>query len=324
MKKQGEEIIAEFNSNSTILNNFRASTELLIKSLLELEKINPHQIKSRLKKKESLEKKIIKKNYKYNCLNDITDLVGIRVIVYFEDEIDLVADLIEKEFDIDFENSIDKRIISEDKFGYRSLHYVASFKSNRLKLKEYSSFKDLKFEIQIRTILQHSWAEIEHDLGYKGENEIPSSAKRTFYRVAALLEQADIEFVKLKNTINEYEIDIDERVKKSPSTVKLDKASLNSFIYNNKIVKEIEDSIVESREGLEKIRFQDDDFANDKNINNLKNIGIQTISDLENLYKIHKKDFLREQIERFKDDEAIVGFAEGATINWLIDKILQK
>jgi putative GTP pyrophosphokinase len=283
MKKQGEEIITDFNNKNPLLSNFRASTELLVKSLLQLEEINPHQIKSRLKNKSSLETKIIKKSYKYNSLNEITDLVGIRVIVYFEDEIDQVADIIEKEFVIDRENSIDKRIIGEDKFGYRSLHYVASFKPNRLKLREYSSFKKLKFEIQIRSILQHSWAEIEHDLGYKGENEKG----------------------------------IDQKIKESPSTVKIDKASLKSFLYKNSVIRDIEDTIINSRPGLEKIKSDRDDFTSDKIINDLKKNNITTISDLENYYLRNKKEFIKEQIEKFKEI-GFAGFLEGATLNWML------
>lgn len=318
MKKQREDIINDFQRNYSLLSNFRESTELLVKSLFHLENINPHQVKSRLKDTSSLEKKIVKKNYKYNSLSDITDIVGIRVILYFEDEIDQIASVIEREFEVDQENSVDKRIIGEDKFGYRSLHYVASYIPSRLKLKEYSIFKDLKFEIQIRSILQHSWAEIEHDLGYKGENEIPASAKRTFYRVAALLEQADIEFVKLKNTISEYERNIDQKVKDNPSEVKLDKASLKSFLFNNSVVRNVENKIIESRPGLEKVRTNEDDYANDKIIDALKKLGINTISDLEEFYFKNQKEFLNYHIKRVKNDEYIVGMAEGASLIWML------
>lgn len=321
MKKKAEDIIFEFDKKILTLNSFRENSELLIKSLLNLESIEPHLINSRLKEKNSLEKKIIKKNYKYSCLEDITDIVGIRVIVYFEDEVDKVADLIEKEFDIDKENSIDKRIISEDKFGYRSLHYVASYKKDRLKLKEYSVFKNLKFEIQIRTILQHSWAEIEHDLGYKGENEIPSSAKRTFYRVAALLEQADIEFVKLKDTISEYEQNVGEQIKDSPSKVSLDKASLKSFLYNNLVVREVEDQIAKANGGLEILEDDDDSkiLITETNISNLKKLGVQNINDLEKFYIKYKDDFIKYEIDRISENENAIGFIKGATINWIID-----
>lgn len=67
------------------------------------------------------------------------------------------------------------------------------------KLTEYT------FEIQFRTVLQHAWAEIEHDLGYKSEYSIPLSMRREFSRVAGLLELADETFEKLKHQLNDYD-----------------------------------------------------------------------------------------------------------------------
>ena len=79
-----------------------------------------------------------------------------------------------------------------------SMHYVVSIHQNRLKFTEYKSYTNLKIEIQIRSILQHGWAEIEHDLGYKGAKGIPDEFKRDFNRISALLETADNEFDRLR------------------------------------------------------------------------------------------------------------------------------
>lgn len=185
-------ILQEYDSSKNVLDNLDKILLTLVSSLLEQKNIRVHQVQTRVKDRDSLENKIIRKNEKYKSLSDITDVVGVRIITYFDDEVDQIADLIKEEFNIDKNNSVDKRKIDSDRFGYRSLHYVACLKEDRTKLPEYSSCGEQKFEFQIRTILQHSWAEIEHGLGYKGEFEIPSSEKRTFYRVAALLEQADI------------------------------------------------------------------------------------------------------------------------------------
>ena len=176
-------ILKEYDDSKILLENLDRTLLNLINSLLEQKNIRVHQVQTRVKDRDSLKNKIIRKNDKYESLSDITDIVGVRIITYFDDEVDQIATMIEEEFVIDQENSVDKRKIDSDKFGYRSLHYVASLKRDRTNLPEYSSYGEQKFEFQIRTILQHSWAEIEHGLGYKGEFEIPSSAKRTFYRV---------------------------------------------------------------------------------------------------------------------------------------------
>jgi ppGpp synthetase/RelA/SpoT-type nucleotidyltranferase len=59
------------------------------------------------------------------------------------------------------------RNLGTNRIGYRTIHLVVSLSNTRTILPEYSEFDDLKFEIQLRTILEHAWAEIEHDRNYK-------------------------------------------------------------------------------------------------------------------------------------------------------------
>jgi putative GTP pyrophosphokinase len=136
------------------------------------------------------------------------------------------------EFEIDSPNSVDKRRQEDfDRFGYSSLHYVASLGHSRAALADYSEFKQLKFEIQIRSILQHAWAEIEHDLQYKSELEIPREAKRRFARLAGLLDLADSEFTGLRDQIHRYRIRIEGEVKTGPATVLVDRDSLRELVH---------------------------------------------------------------------------------------------
>ena len=276
-------ILKEYDNKREILENLDKSLETLINSLLKQKGIKAHQIQTRVKNRDSLEKKILAKQ-KYEFLDDITDIVGIRIITYFEDEVDKVAKVVEEEFDIDRENSVDKREIDTDRFGYRSLYYVASLKKSRTILSEYSDFETFKFEFQIRSILQHSWAEIEHDLGYKGAAEIPSSVKISFYRVAALLEQADIEFVKLKSTIVDYETSLSLNIKVNPSQIEINKASLISFMRTNNNVVKFENDLFVNEYGLMILESDVESFAHNALINRIKNLGIENIKQLEEFY----------------------------------------
>lgn len=285
-------ILQEYDESKNLLDNMDKTLNSLTVSLLEQRNIKAHQVQTRVKDRSSLKNKIIRKSQKYKALNEITDIVGIRIITYFEDEVDQIATMIEEEFEVDQENSIDKRKVDSDKFGYRSLHYVASLKKDRTELAEYSNYEERKFEIQIRSILQHSWAEIEHDLGYKGEFEIPSTAKRTFYRVAALLEQADIEFVKLKSTIAEYESSLNEDIKVKPSQIEINKASLTSFMRTNNNVINFEDNVFVNEYGLVITESDVDSFADDKLINTIKGLGIENIKQLEEFY-LEKESLLK-------------------------------
>ncbi|MCD1279903.1 (p)ppGpp synthetase [Psychrobacter sp. CCUG 69069] len=281
-------ILKEYDKNKDVLENLDKSLETLINSLLKQKGIKVHQIQTRVKDRDSLEKKILAKQ-KYKSLDDITDIVGVRIITYFDDEVDQIATLIEEEFVIDQDNSVDKRKIDSDKFGYRSLHYVANLKKDRTNLPEYSSYKEQKFEFQIRTILQHSWAEIEHDLGYKGEFEIPSTAKRTFYRVAALLEQADIEFVKLKSTIADYENSLSQSIKNNPSQIEINKASLTSFMSKNDNVINFENDVFIGEYNLVIEEFNIENYVDNRLINQIKNLGIENVEQLENAYLKNEK-----------------------------------
>jgi putative GTP pyrophosphokinase len=274
-----EDILKNYESVVTKFKDFKDKIEILLIDLLKAKSINFHQITSRIKTKESLSKKINRKQG-ISSLEDITDIVGCRIVTYFEDEVDKVANVIEKEFEVDIDNSIDKRKIEYDRFGYLSLHYVVKLNSNRLKLTEYKTFKDIKFEIQIRSILQHSWAEIEHDIGYKGKFSIPNIVKRRFSRIAALLETADLEFVRLKDELSFYEKNIRKEIADNPSKVNLDKASLLSFISTNKIFKRA-DSVIAKYLNID--LSEDYNFIEEQ-ISLLQFAGIQSVYDLEQLY----------------------------------------
>ncbi|OTO21211.1 hypothetical protein A5875_002583 [Enterococcus sp. 3H8_DIV0648] len=93
-------------------------------------------IESRVKTRESLEKKIELKE-KYRSIEEITDICGIRIITYFSDDVDKIANMIKRDFELDEINSVDKRETDDPtKFGYVSLHYIASLKADRLRLSE--------------------------------------------------------------------------------------------------------------------------------------------------------------------------------------------
>jgi ppGpp synthetase/RelA/SpoT-type nucleotidyltranferase len=231
-----EKILNEFDDFKSTLDDLKVKMEFLISELIKNEAIQTHQILGRLKERNSLKNKIDRKQDKYLSLHDITDIVGIRVITYLESDVDKIADIIEREFLIDKENSVDKRKLNTDQFGYRSLHYVVVCKDERTCLIEYKRFAGIKFEIQIRSILQHAWAEIEHDLGYKGMISIPEAHKRGFNRLAALLESADLEFDRLKKELVKYEEGVTELIRKQPEDVAIDQASLISFIKSNEII----------------------------------------------------------------------------------------
>ncbi len=112
--------------------------------------------------------------------------------------------------------------VKSDKYK-SSVHYVVSMNEDRLKLPENRGYAGIKCEIQIRTVLQHAWAEIEHDLGYKSEIDIPKDIRRSFSRLAGLLEVADKEFQEIRDFLETYrekvEAEISEKTEPEGATL---------------------------------------------------------------------------------------------------------
>lgn len=158
-------------------------------ALLESHSVPVHSVTLRLKDTRSLANKLGRPDRSYSSLWDVTDLLGLRVETYFDDHVERVARLIEAHFKVDFLHSGDRARPA----GYRSVHYVCSADG--------APHPSFRFEVQLRTVLQHAWAEVEHDLGYKADDEVPEAIRRRFTRVASLLEIADQEFVSIRREL---------------------------------------------------------------------------------------------------------------------------
>ncbi|MFD5984633.1 GTP pyrophosphokinase family protein [Streptomyces cyaneofuscatus] len=133
-------------------------------------------------------------------LDQITDLAGVRVITYFLNTVQEVELVISEEFDVIERIDKSEAFEKDQRLGYQSLHLLVKLKGNRCALPEYARFTGLTAEIQVRTILQHAWAEIEHDIQYKAVYTLPSETKRRFMALAGALEIADREFQAIAKT----------------------------------------------------------------------------------------------------------------------------
>ncbi|HDR7429038.1 MULTISPECIES: GTP pyrophosphokinase [Bacillus] len=282
-------ILTEYKKQKDLHEEFCKEVQGLLKTILKQNQINCHSIDSRVKEEDSLAAKVEKGGNKYSTLNDITDVSGIRVITYFSDDVDKVASIIQNEFEIDETNSVDKRIILDpDRFGYLSLHYVIKLNTVRTSLVEYQRFKDLKVEVQIRSILQHAWAEIEHDLGYKNKNSVPKVVKRDFSRLAGLLELADQEFVKIKEELVKYNENVKAEIQNTPSDVLIDKISIKQLLNNeNSIVSILDQEICEIANAS---RIVGTDL--EKEIKRLKYLGFNTIGEIQTALNQHKEKII--------------------------------
>jgi len=275
-------ILQEYRDQERLLKLFAKKLGSLLSELIDHSGIRIHSIGLRpdlIKSEASLRTKLEKENSKYSTLGDITDIVGIRVITFFEEDVDVIGDLIQREFNIDRGNSVDKRKQLEvDQFGYLSLHFIISLSEERCKLGEYESFKTLKAEIQVRSVLQHAWAEIEHDIGYKPGSSLPPELKRSFSRIAGLLEIADLEFSRIRNAITVYEKGIGTSIATNPATVEINVLSLKEYVLNNDLVRALDQEI--STICQLPLAEQPDGTLIEQQVLDLNFLGLLTIFDL--------------------------------------------
>lgn len=288
-------LVDDFASQRDTYESFALTVSNLISRLLGADGLEMHSVSHRCKTIASFKIKVEKKN-SYEALEQITDLAGVRLITHYEDDVDKVAKIIESEFVVDNSNSIDKRAaLDPDRFGYLSLHYVVTLKPERTNLKEYRSFAGMKAEVQIRSILQHTWAEIEHDTGYKSNVEVPKHIRRRFSRLAGLLELADQEFIGIRTALEEYSdevtarISADGNVNGGVSDVLIDKVSLTKFVELDPLVAELDGEIcqiLDARCGADVEHALNDIFR-------LKVVGINTLVDLKSALNENRNLIMR-------------------------------
>lgn len=171
---------------------------VIINTSLESKKIKIHSLKQRIKDYNSFLEKVDRKRYG-DPFKECTDLAGCRIVCLFLSQVDALEKIIDNEFDV-VEVS-DKRTSKKfDQFGYVSLHMLVKLKKKRTDFVEYSDLKDLVCEIQIRTILQEAWAEIEHYLNYKAtKEEKREDLLRKIFSLAGMFEVADSTFEEINS-----------------------------------------------------------------------------------------------------------------------------
>lgn len=200
-----DELLAQYRSLMPVYNKMVEVIPEMLKDFFDKKGIVVAAVEQRVKSENSLAGKLKLKGDKYRDIYDITDIVGVRVITFYTDDVDKVASVLERLFEIDWENSIDKRKIHDiDSFGYLSLHYICRIPELSYTMPGHPELNKIRFEVQMRTVLQHAWSNMDHDTGYKSGVEIPKIYKRNLSRLAGMLELVDDEFSRIRRELNDY------------------------------------------------------------------------------------------------------------------------
>ena len=232
MDTHSQELLEQYRSLLPVYSKMAELISERLKGFFDEAGLIVAALEHRVKTEGSLAGKLQLKGSKYSSIYDITDIIGLRVITFYIDDVDKVASALERLFEIDWENSVDKRKAHEtDSFGYLSLHYICRIPEKSYSDPEHPELNRIRFEVQMRTVLQHAWANMNHDTGYKSGVEIPKVYLRNLSRLAGMLELVDDEFSRIRRELADYRRKVQQLVASGNlSEVELNGDSFRSYL----------------------------------------------------------------------------------------------
>lgn len=238
-----------YDSNCKLFENAKKAYIRIISSSLKGTDIGEvTKIEGRVKDKEECIKKFHRKyqskleadEHPYEIKDYLSDLIGIRIICLYEDQIEMVAEVLKQRFKIiDVTDMISAVESTEDSFGYKGLHMDLALNDQMSSLPKYQQYADYPFEVQIRSLIQDAWSVLDHKIKYK--KSIPNDLKRRINILSALFELADREFKEIRNSTLELiqqatvapisgPLDDSREISGQPSTAVSEK-TINAFSF---------------------------------------------------------------------------------------------
>ncbi len=274
MDLHSELILEDYRKAVPVLERLKEEVLAKLREALDRNGLTVTTVEARVKTESSLAGKLAIKGGKYASLTDITDLVGARIVTFYTDDVDRMASMAEQIFDIDWENSVDKRTLHQlDSFGYDSLHYICRIPGY-----------DFRFELQLRTTLQHAWAAINHDSGYKSNIDIPREFVRRMNRMAGLLEMADYEFSRIRTELSDYR----RRMQQLVANGKLDEVQLDGDTFRSYMQAKPLEQLNKRIAAINQAEIQDAPFNNYLPV--LKALNCTTLGDVSRLIRRYEED----------------------------------
>jgi putative GTP pyrophosphokinase len=195
-----------YNDNAQRLDQAKDAILTLVGSLLAHGGFAVATATGRIKDREESIRKFTRKYQSglekaetpYEIKEHITDLIGLRLVCLYEDEIEQAGAILRQHFEvIEVTDKTAEIEGTENAFGYKGLHLDLRVDQVRAGMPEYALFAPFRFELQIRTIVQDSWSTLDHKIKYK--KSIPAALKRRINTLAALFELADREFRQVRD-----------------------------------------------------------------------------------------------------------------------------
>lgn len=195
-------LFQEYQKKKDVFATLKNSAIADFSSLLEKNNISVNKVVGRIKSFDSFFQKIQTMAqsdiFFENPCDDINDLVGVRIVLLFVDDLDKIESILKPTFIIKNKKRYSEGF-SDNQFGYESDHYILTY--GQVDGPHYNEVKNIKFELQVRTVLMDAWDSVSHELDYKSDASIPSDLKRVFYGLSGLFVVADQQFQQIKKSI---------------------------------------------------------------------------------------------------------------------------
>jgi ppGpp synthetase/RelA/SpoT-type nucleotidyltranferase len=194
-----EQVRADYINERPIYKQLCEKGEQLLRAGLRADGIRS-EVDGRAKDLVSYLRKMLRRPDYLSGHRPIQDKAGLRVILpYFNDEPG-VQKVIEKFFEVDEREETVARL-GTDQLGYLAVHYIVRIRPEQLDDEETTLFDGRQAEIQVGSIAQRAWAEVSHELLYKGAVEVPVDYQRIINRLVALMEVFDSEVERAREVI---------------------------------------------------------------------------------------------------------------------------
>jgi putative GTP pyrophosphokinase len=254
----------------------QTEAEWILDTRITAKGIKLHTLVSRVKDLPSLEEKAERKGYS-SPLEQTPDVVGIRAVVLFRSDMEKVADIVAAEFDIIGISDTVGGVDDPSTFGYMSQHYVARL-PDKLVGPRYEGLYDVRFEVQVRTILMDAWANVSHYLAYKGESSIPLALRRDFNALSGLFYVADTHFELFFDQTTAVREQAGKELVEEATDIPLNLDTLAAYL-----VRRFPDRIHDDRLGVGSL------------VNELLSVGYTTIAELDERLNSAQDAFVKDE-----------------------------
>lgn len=192
--------------------------EIVLNEKLEL----GFPVQIRIKEWGSIKSKIETKRFNVKkTLIELQDLIGVRCILLSIKDIQKVENVIKSDFEVVKKYNPSEKL-NHDQFGYNSVHYILKVPDYWKKVPSFKNLDDFSFELQIRTLSQHIWAETSTAFNYKQIENVPRELLRGMGRISALLETVDFEIDRLITERQNYRDNLDHAENSKNETLNID------------------------------------------------------------------------------------------------------